>query len=535
MHKLLMTRFIPVLLFLLITSTATAEVYHHPVDKITKSTADHTKFPQLKKNFKSGPEVTKACLECHTEASRQIHRTKHWTWEVPMKDGKMLGKQHVVNNFCISVEGNEPRCTSCHIGYGWKDKKFDFASQENVDCLACHDGTGTYQKLPAGAGHPAYQTTTQEKKTYKKVDLSHIAQHVQNPDRHNCGSCHFEGGGADAVKHGDLDNTLLKPDHSLDVHMASGKGELNMTCTDCHKTEGHQVPGSRYEPTAYDRHGFDYPLPDDFPTTCSSCHGNAPHSANKKLNDHIDKVACQTCHIPQIAKQRATKMWWDWSKAGKFDDKGKMIVKKDSTGHPTYLTKKGEFRWEKNMPPEYRWFNGQMNYTTFLTTFDDRGIVQINHPDGKAGDPQSRIWPFKVHRGKQPYDTQLKRFVKPKLYGPKGSGAYWSDFSWDKSITAGMENAGLKYSGKYDFIETEMYWPISHMVSPKEEAMGCVECHARGGRLESLGGFYLPGRDVNPFVEIIGFIVIAGTLLGVIGHSIKRYTTQKNMEQEDAG
>jgi len=109
-----------------------------------------------------------------------------------MKDGKVLGKQHVVNNFCISVEGNEPRCTSCHIGYGWKDKKFDFASQENVDCLICHDGTGTYKKLPAGAGHPAYQTTVQEKKTYKKVDLSHIARHVQNPDRHNCGSCHFE-------------------------------------------------------------------------------------------------------------------------------------------------------------------------------------------------------------------------------------------------------------------------------------------------------------------------------------------------------
>jgi len=298
-----MTRFVPVLLSLFITSTVTAEVYHHPVDKITKSTADHTKFPQLKRNFKNGPEVTKACLECHTEASSQIHRTKHWTWEVPMKDGKVLGKQHVVNNFCISVEGNEPRCTSCHIGYGWKDKKFDFASQENVDCLICHDGTGTYKKLPAGAGHPAYQTTVQEKKTYKKVDLSHIARHVQNPDRHNCGSCHFEGGGADAVKHGDLDNSLLKPDRSLDIHMASGKGELNMTCVDCHKTEGHQVPGSRYEPTAFDKHGLDYPLPDDFPTTCSSCHGTTPHKTNKKLNDHIDKVACQTCHIPQIAKR----------------------------------------------------------------------------------------------------------------------------------------------------------------------------------------------------------------------------------------
>jgi len=61
-----------------------------------------------------------------------------------------------------------------------------------------------------------------------------------------------------------------------------------------------------------------------------------------------------------------------------------MIVKKDSTGHPTYITKKGEFRWEKNIDPEYRWFNGQMNYTTFLTTFDDRSIVQINHPDRKS-------------------------------------------------------------------------------------------------------------------------------------------------------
>ncbi|ANT65907.1 MULTISPECIES: tetrathionate reductase family octaheme c-type cytochrome [Prosthecochloris] len=504
-----------------------AQTFHHELDSLSRSTADHTKFKQLQKDFRSGPEVTEACLECHTEASRQIHRTKHWTWEVPMKDGQMLGKQHTVNNFCIAVEGNEPRCTSCHIGYGWEDKKFDFTSERNVDCLVCHDGTGTYAKYPSGAGHPPYEDTAFGKKQFKAVDLSYVAQHVANPDRHNCGVCHFEGGGGDAVKHGDLDNSLLEPDRHLDVHMASGPDELNMTCTDCHQTEGHQVPGSRYQPMARDMHGFDYPLPDDYPTTCSSCHGLEPHKSYAKLNDHVDKVACQTCHIPAIAKERPTKMWWDWSKAGRLAEDGSQITELDSSGHAVYLSKKGEFVWEQEVVPEYRWFNGELNYTTFMTRIDDSKIVSVNHPDGEPGDSLSRIWPFKVHRGKQPYDPVLKRFVKPILYGEKGSGAYWADFDWDVAIQKGMDNAGLEYSGSYDFVETEMYWPLSHMVSPKEESLGCIDCHARNGRLGNLAGFYLPGRDYNLLVEIVGFSLIALTLLGVSVHGVLRFVSTK--------
>ena len=30
------------------------------------STADHSKFKELDKDFKTGPEVTEACLICHT-------------------------------------------------------------------------------------------------------------------------------------------------------------------------------------------------------------------------------------------------------------------------------------------------------------------------------------------------------------------------------------------------------------------------------------------------------------------------------------
>jgi cytochrome c2 len=39
--------------------------------KLLKSTSDHTKFKALQQQFNSGPEVTKACLTCHTEAPKQ--------------------------------------------------------------------------------------------------------------------------------------------------------------------------------------------------------------------------------------------------------------------------------------------------------------------------------------------------------------------------------------------------------------------------------------------------------------------------------
>ena len=124
-----------------------------------KSTADHSKFKELDKVFKSGPEVTKACLSCHTEASKQLHKTKHWTWDYINADtNQHLGKSQVINNFCTAVPSNYKFCTACHIGFGWEDKNFDFTSEANVDCMVCHDTTGKYKKLPGLAGHTNYET-----------------------------------------------------------------------------------------------------------------------------------------------------------------------------------------------------------------------------------------------------------------------------------------------------------------------------------------------------------------------------------------
>lgn len=68
-------------------------------EKVATTTADHKKFEVLKQDFKSGPEVTKACLSCHTEAAKEVHKSIHWRWEWDKGLQPGLGKKNAVNNF----------------------------------------------------------------------------------------------------------------------------------------------------------------------------------------------------------------------------------------------------------------------------------------------------------------------------------------------------------------------------------------------------------------------------------------------------
>ena len=259
------------------------------------STADHSKFEELQRPFESGPAVTEACLVCHTEAAKQVNDSIHWTWEYAHPEsGQLLGKKHVVNNYCGSITTNYARCTSCHVGYGWKDETFDFASEANVDCLACHDTTGEYVKFPTAAGHPPYQDTKFMGKTIEAPDLAKVAQHVGKTSRETCGNCHFTGGGGNGVKHGDLDKSLNNPGHTLDVHM--DKDGLNFTCATCHEFVDHDQKGSRYLVKAKSTTGVDVPGRESARPACESCHGLAPHprDVDNKLNDPVDRLACQT-------------------------------------------------------------------------------------------------------------------------------------------------------------------------------------------------------------------------------------------------
>jgi len=357
---------------------------------------------------------------------------------------------------------------------------------------------------------------------FQPVDLPFVAQRVGKPDRENCGACHFFGGGGVMVKHGDLDASLADPERALDVHM-DAKG-LNFSCTTCHTTAAHHIAGRHYATPAPNEHTLTLPRRDCGNSTgCESCHSPAPHKNTPKLNDHTDKVACETCHIPTFARKNPTKMWWDWSAAGKFDGKGDVLVQKDDAGNVVYHTKKGGSLWAKDVVPEYLWYNGLITYTRLSDPIDDGKPVNLNLPHGGYDDPGARIAPFKVHRGRQVYDPVNRTMVVAKLFGAKGSGAYWADYDWRKAVEAGMAEARAPFSGEVGFIETATYWPVAHMVAPKELSLDCEECHAKQGRLAALRGFYLPGRDANALLDTLGWLAVTVTALGAGIHGVMRF------------
>jgi cytochrome c len=55
----------------------------------------------------------------------------------------------------------------------------------------------------------------------------------------------------------------------------------------------------------------------------------------------------------------------------------------------------------------------------------------------------------------------------------------------------------MPFSGQVEFVETYSTWPITHMVAPKSQALGCVDCHSAKGRLAKVAGLSIPAFDVG--------------------------------------
>jgi octaheme c-type cytochrome (tetrathionate reductase family) len=489
------------------------------------TTTDHSKLKALQKKFSNGNQITEACLACHSEADTQFRRTIHWTWIGDTEEGgKQLGKAgDSVNNFCISTnKGADHHCYDCHPGWNGKS--------EGINCLKCH----SQKKINWSEAFDDYNAFSKSNDPDEKeialeiqADIQASAQHIGRPTRDHCGACHFRGGGGDAVKHGDLDSSLTKPNKALDVHM--GVDGQNFQCTRCHTTVQHQVAGRIYTKPAYtERKSL---IQDDLTAkiTCESCHGSTPHEAGHKANDHTDKVACQSCHIPEFARVLPTKLTWDWSKAGKLRD-GKPYEEKGPTGTIDYMSIKGAMTWGKNVKPEYAWFNGSMKTLTVKDVIDPSQVVAVTKPMGNSGDPNSRIFPFKVHRSRVPYDKINKNLLAPLLSGEEG---YWTTFDWQDALTKGMAAMQVPYSGEFDFVSTTYVFPTTHMVAPKDHALACNECHRREkSRLAAITGIYMPGRDRIRMLDTLGWVAVIGALIGVCIHGLGRIFTNGNGRKE---
>ena len=485
----------------------TYEIEHKPG-------VDHSKHEVLQQEFTNPHLITAACLSCHTERGQEVMKNSHWKWEreayIPGKGVTYLGKKTLINNFCTGISSNEGTCNRCHIGYGWQDKTFDFTNEYNIDCLICHDNTGTYEKARGAAGYPPMGQDA--------PDYKNILAHVGRPKRNNCGYCHFHGGGGNNVKHGDLELALLTADRTIDVHM--GVDGMNMACVTCHTAENHQIQGRYYGVSSSNTQRV----------TCEQCHTSVPHT-NSKINEHTIKVACQTCHIPVYAKVNATKTAWDWSTATQRKD-GLPYELLDTSGNETYTSIKGDFHWERMVKPEYIWFNGTADHHMITEKINlDNLPLNINTLNGEYRDRNSKIYPTKIHRGKQPYDPVYLTIIQAKLWDKEvNKGALWVDLDWEAALRTGMEYLDLPYSDTYDFIPTQLFLPVNHMVSLASESVSCSECHTRkDGRLNDLRDFYMPGRDYHVGIDTFGKLMIIFSFIGVLVHgTIRVFASRKN-------
>jgi octaheme c-type cytochrome (tetrathionate reductase family) len=499
-------------------------------ETIPSSTADHSKFKPLKQEFETAQDVIAACQGCHNQSADQLHASVHWNWHFEHPDtGQTLGKRHIIDNNVLAITGNEEYCATCHAGYGMEDAaEFDLSADTNIDCLVCHDTTGEYEKLPGTAGHPAYEPTEYPPgsgNTWEPPDLNHIAQNVGPTSRTNCGSCHFGERNVSPFIHARLPAALEQPSAELDVHM--GTDYLDFSCSTCHEPQNHQFFASKYQPVSETPRASSHLVH----VTCQSCHDPDKVHSNSKLTDHTDRLACQTCHIPHYARGGPEMVSWDWSAAGRTNDEGRPVVERNDDDLMSYHGHYGAFEWDENIRPEYVWFDGTITYTKVGDEIDPSETVQVNTLHGSYNNPKARLWPVRVERGVQPYDSEENTLVAVNLYGNEES-AYWQSLEWDRAIEAAMEEKGLSYSGNYNFVETEMSWLLNHTIAPASKAVRCGECHQRGGVLANMSGSYVPGRDRNMVIDVVGWLLVGSALVGVVTHGSMRFTAHQKRSKK---
>jgi len=404
---------------------------------------DHAALVVLPESRDRGA-VTPVCLQCHVSTGQDILKSAHWTWKgrtpeiVGEEHSTDIGLRDVLDNYDISLAPN-PKLTSLfHIGDCLKIG--DWTDPAKIDCLVCHDTTLTYSRDPEA----------------KPADTALVAARVGRPSRANCGSCHFRSAAGPGVKSGDLSPALLSPPPDADVHM----GKVDLRCQDCHTTNRHQIAGL----------SFSAPIVEER-TGCERCHGEQPHGItgviSRHLDNHVKTIACETCHIPQFARQYPTQLSIDFSKAAKRSGAPELQF-----GKPLFDPRFGEATWGRNIVPSYRWFDGIRQNYKLGTKINPSSMVVLNAPLGDKHNARARIYPFKVHQAVQPFDSKQNVLAPVKF-----EEALWEDYDWNRAIREGMKAVGMTYSGEYGFVRTEMYTAVHHEVAPAKKSLGCADCH----------------------------------------------------------
>jgi len=405
------------------------------------------------------------CIGCHQNQVAEVAGSSHYKWTGDAPDmvngaGLQQGKlTNAVNSYCINILGDWPVCGACHVGRGIRPDD-PAATSENLDCLMCHNEEYSSQRIRLPDGSMGVEMPTDS-----------MVQNITKPTRSICLKCHANAGGGDGVKRGDLSlATATNSDPNFDVHM--NKNGADLDCQACHVFQKHRVIGK----------GSDLRPTDDLgrgpEVSCLTCHTDKEtregHDTTK-INDHVARVACQTCHIPVYAKF-PTEIHRDW----RTHHDNSAANGLTGPGHP-YTEK------QSDLTPIYAFWN-RMSDNALLgddasRTYDEKfGTYPTSRPAGDVNDGGSKLYPFKYKTAIQPKTIDDNRLIALDTFEYlKVSGDV------ETAIQNGLVNMNYPANTPYEWVKTDTYQLLNHGINPDSQALQCADCHGTTAQMDLQG------------------------------------------------
>jgi hypothetical protein len=466
----------------------------------------HPGAEMIKSNGYEGPQT---CTVCHADALKEITHSVHWYVSSKIRNVKGLPQESwwgMVNRECAlagtsalanwtaSTNGRftaeSAGCGMCHIAALTEPplpagREATEAEANTVDCLVCH--AGNYDMSVRET-----LVETADGKKYWGQDTSLVAalSITRVPTAEACLRCHEHSFSFDYKR-----GTPFTPTN--DLHAAVG-----IPCTSCHTTRQHKIAKGQWES---DMVANDLP---DEPVTCSNCHGWEPHQGvdAARLNTHVDKIACQTCHIP-AASGVVSENWGKpvkdgmngiYSALSKYDG----IPAISGIWVPTVSINRThpDIMWRIPNTSDQTDAQSWMAFATADRNSDGamiypvRGLTQI-----MLFDRNLKMWQAP---GMQFLKSEPGMVDFPLLLAPNRE-IYNRTGDVKKAVDAGMKNYehfGLKWSGEWMPMQvpSTSYISVNHGV--KRMGYSCRDCHSPHGVIDfsSLG---YPAEQVKNLVK----------------------------------
>lgn len=441
----------------------------------------------------SGYDGPSTCAACHSEALEEITHSVHWTVSSKVRnvqglpDGSWWGMVNrecalagttAMSNWTASTGGRftpqSAGCGMCHIG-GLAmpplppGREATEAEAATVDCLVCHaasyDMSARKTLVTDAKGGKHWG---QDRRTAAALSITRV------PTTEACLRCHEHSFSRDYKR-----GTPYTPTN--DVHAAAG-----IPCTACHVTVKHKMAKGQDES---DMVANDLP---DVKVACSNCHGDSPHGGEtgEALNAHVDKIACQTCHIPGVSGIISE----NWGVPVKDDGAGKYSALSKYDGIPS---RPG--LWVPTVNIERGFANAMWRVPNTAGQTDAQSWMAF--PTASRKTDGARIYPVRALTQILLFDRKLKMwqapgmdFVKaepgmadfPLLLSPNRE-VYNETGDVNAAIDAGMapfKSMGLEWSGEWMPMKVPGTSFISVNHGIKRMGLGCRDCHSPHGVLD---------------------------------------------------